>query len=93
MRKMKKYFGLDKWWSETLYYYTIDEFDLAYFKECGEEFSGNAGDRYYYLPEVPCGDNDKNSIYRIGLEFNNFEDTNAFITNSEMFNVYKDHRI
>lgn len=94
MKKMKKYFGNTKKWTETLYHYAIDEYDLEWFQEEGRETKNlRPGDSIYYLLDPPFTDGSKSSIYYTVYLANDFEDTNIFITDTEIFNSFKKNRI
>lgn len=81
---MKKYFG-KKEWSETLY--LSDVFDEGTIKKNGEIDEEKVKHEYYIGMRF---DWDKIMGFR---DYNVFEDTNEFITYSEIFNVYQDGKI
>jgi hypothetical protein len=83
MSKHKKYYG-GKDWSETLYFYRVDEYDINW------EINKN-GDTEFYLLSPNFRFNDSNSFYDSNLY--GFDDTNLFITDTEVFNWYKNNRI
>lgn len=91
---MKKYYG-PKTWTETLYHYEIDEWDVEWRKEQGDLKEIREGDSEFYLPSVPFdAEDDKNSVVQFGVLFSNdFDDTNQFITDTENLDWYKGHRI
>jgi hypothetical protein len=93
-KKMKKYFG-ERRWSETPYYWIMDEEDIEWLKECEEIDASNKliGDADFFLLEPPFGDADKNSTMEFDAYHTMFDDTNWFITDTEVFNWYKKRRI
>lgn len=91
---MKKYYG-PKTWSETLYHYELDEWDVEWRKEQGGLREICEGDSEFYLPSTPFdASDDKNSISMFNMSFSNdFDDTNQFIRDTEILDWYKGHRI
>lgn len=83
---MKKYFG-KKEWSETLY--LSDVFDESTIKKNGEIEIDEEKVKHEYCIGMRF-DWDKIMGFR---DYNVFEDTNEFITYSEIFNVYQDGKI
>ena len=93
MRKHKKYYG-GKDWSETLYFYSLDEGDIEWKKENNEDIGYiKPGDTEFYLLSPPFGNNDFNSCISFDAILHGWEDMNLFITDTEVFNWYKNHRI
>ena len=91
---MKKYFG-PKQWSETLYYWIMDEEDIEWIKENAEHDIVNkqAGDAEFFQILPPFGVDDKNSYTTFEGWMNTFEDTNLFLIETEEYNFYKKNRI
>lgn len=93
MKKHKKYYG-GKDWSETLHFYSLDEGDIEWKKENNEDIGNiKSGDTEFYLISPPFGDNDFNSRILFDAILYGWEDMNFFITDTEVFNWYKKHRI
>ena len=93
--KMKKYYG-QKYWHETLYFWTIDEDDIEWRKvndEIPKDRCLKAGDSEFYLLLPPFGDNDKNSVGWFSVWESGWDDTNLFIEDTEEFNRFKRNRI
>ena len=93
MKKHKKYYG-EKDWSETLYFYSLDEDDIEW-KKVNNEDIGNIkpGDTEFYLMSPPFGDEDRDGVENFDAILHGWEDMNLFITDTEIFNWYKNHRI
>lgn len=93
-RKMKKYYG-ERHWSETLYFWTMDEEDVQWIKETNNVPTDKiikAGDSEFFLINPPFHDSDKNSNVFFDAWNYGFDDTNIFITDTEEFNWYKRKR-
>lgn len=89
----KKYYG-GKNWFETLYFYSLDEEDIEWRKENHENIGNlKPGDSEFYVLSPPFGDSDKNSVNNFDTFFFGWDDTNYFITDTEVYNWYKRHRI
>lgn len=90
---MKKYEGRQTWY-ETLNFFTLDEDDIEWAREEGEFYQDKRpGDTVFYLPSIPFNEYDKNAVNNFDIFFSGFEDTNLFITDTEIFNWLKAHRI
>lgn len=91
---MKKYFG-PKYWSETLYFWTLDEDDVEW-KKIHDDTSGVmiAGNCEFFLFSPPFNEGDKNNVSSF-LSWGDgmWEDTNWFIDDTEEFNHFKKNRI
>lgn len=85
----KKIYG-PKIWSETLYFYKLDEDDIEFKENFSNEelYPKNilkSGDTNFYLPTPIFNDCEP--------FFGCLDDTNVFNTNTEIFQWYKGHRI
>lgn len=95
---MKKYYG-KKDWPETLYKERVDEDEIEFRKEFPDFARTNRatlpGDTEFYVLNPPFGEYDKNSKE---MNFNahlgnDFEDTNVFIEDTEVFQWFYRNRI
>ena len=92
---MKKYYG-QKYWYETLYFWTMDEDDIEWRKVNDEIPKGKflkAGDSEFYLLLPPFNEHDKNSVIAFSPWENGWDDTNLFIEDTEEYNRFKRNRI